>query len=578
MALYSRESIETLKTKIDLVDVVQSHIEMKRAGGAYKGLCPFHEEKSPSFIIQKGDTHYHCFGCQAHGDAISFLMNHLRMGFSEAVEHLAERFDVPLVKTAEKDQPQELLRKEVRRALADAAAFYHFYLLHTEEGRQALAYLYERGLDLDFIKMFQIGLAPEGSRGGAVLKERGHRREALEAAGLVSKHHDFFHDRITFPIRDAVGHVVGFSARKIKEETFGGKYINTAETLLFKKSHLLFGLSYSRHRIAKERKALIVEGQIDALRLIQEGFDYTVAGQGTAFTETHADILVKLGVKKVLLAFDSDRAGQEAASKVGDIFMKLSIEVLIVRMPADMDPDSFLLAKGPTAFQELLAQPESYISFLIRRHDTSSPTAKAQTAQELKERISAWNNPLLVHESLKQIAALLQVPEETLGLKAGQVVSLSYQKRLSLQASFVDPIKVLEMDLIRLLLMGADPGLIFNNLGAEQLLHTGCREMFVALQERFVKKEEINLLDLAAHLTDEGHVQLLNEILQKKVNQLRLGEHTKEVVKKILERNWMQEAENLRLKIQSLNHSEEEALALAKELTLLKKNPPNIMI
>lgn len=578
MALYSRESIETLKTKIDLVDVVQSHIEMKRAGSAYKGLCPFHEEKSPSFIIQKGDTHYHCFGCHAHGDAISFLMNHLRMGFSEAVEHLAERFDVPLIKTSVRDEPQELLRKEARRALADAAEFYHFYLLHTEEGHKALAYLFERGLDLDFIRMFQIGLSPEGSRGGAVLKERGHRRESLEAAGLVSKNHDFFQDRITFPIRDAVGHVVGFSARKMKEETFGGKYVNTAETLLFKKSHVLFGLSYSRHRIAKERKALIVEGQIDALRLIQEGFDYTVAGQGTAFTETHADILVKLGVKKVLLAFDADRAGQEAAIKVGDIFMRLSIEVLVVRMPADMDPDSFLLAKGSAAFQELLSQPESYISFLIRQHDTSSPSAKAQTAQELKERIAAWQNPLLVHESLKQIATLLQVPEETLGLKAGQVVSLSYQKKLSLKASFVDPIKVLEMDLIRLLLMGADPDIIFNNISDKQLLHEGCRAMFVALQERFTKKEGANLLDLAAHLENEEHVQLLNEILQKKVNQQRLLEHTKEVVQKILERNWMQEAENLRLKIQSLNHSEEEALSLAKELAILKKNHPKMTL
>ncbi|MEI6532140.1 MAG: DNA primase, partial [Chlamydiota bacterium] len=333
MALYSRESLETLKTKIDLVDLVQSHVELKRAGSAYKGLCPFHDEKSPSFIIQRGDSHYHCFGCQAHGDAIAFLMNHLRMSFSDAVVHLAERFDVPLIKNEGEDKAADFLRKEARKALAEAATFFHFYLLHTAEGHVVLEYLYGRGLDLEFIKAFQVGLAPLGSLLTKVLKEKGYKENSLEAAGLFAKGHDFFQDRITFPIRDAVGHVIGFSARKYKEETFGGKYVNSSETLFFKKSHILFGLSYSRARIAKERKALIVEGQIDALRLIQEGFDFTVASQGTAFTEHQGEMLHKLGVKKVLLAFDSDKAGQEASIKVGDMFIRLGVEVAIVQMP-----------------------------------------------------------------------------------------------------------------------------------------------------------------------------------------------------------------------------------------------------
>lgn len=577
MALYSRDSLETLKTRIDLVEVMAPYVELKKTGSAYKGLCPFHDEKSPSFIINKGDSHYHCFGCHAHGDAISFLMNHLRMSFSDAVQHLAERFDVQLTKTSEEDNTQDFLRKDARKALAEAASFFHFYLLHTPEGHHVLNYLYDRGLDLEFIKTFQLGLAPLDGLLSKVLKEKGHREQAIETAGLFAKGHDFFQDRITFPIRDPVGHVIGFSGRKYKEETFGGKYVNTSETLLFKKSHVLFGLSYSRSRIAKEHKALIVEGQIDALRLIQEGFDYTVAGQGTAFTESQAQMLIKLGVKKVLLAFDSDRAGQEATVKVGDIFMRQAIEVAVVRMPIGMDPDAFLLAKGPRAFEELLMQTESYVAFLVRLHPTTTATAKVQAAHEIKARIAAWPDPLLVHESLKELALLLQVPEETLGLKPGQVATLSYQKKLALKTSLVDPIKILETDLIRLLLLGADNDIAFNNLKEDLFLHEGCRAMFVACQAQHSAGKTTDLLTVAGQLTNDEHLSLLNEILQKKVNNQRVNEHLKEVVQKILERQWMMEAESLRLKIQSLNHSEEEALALAKELAELRKNPPKVV-
>ncbi len=575
--MYSRESLETLKTKIDLVDLVQSHVELKRNGATYKGLCPFHDEKSPSFIIQRGDSHYHCFGCQAHGDAIAFLMNHLRMSFSDAVVYLAERFDVPLIKNEGEDKSSDILRKDARKALLEAAEFFHFYLLHTDVGHVVLGYLYERGLDLEFIKKFQVGLSPIGSLLTKVLKEKGHKEAALEAAGLFSRGHDFFQDRITFPILDAVGHVIGFSARKYKEETFGGKYVNSSETCLFKKSHVLFGLSYSRARIAKEHRALIVEGQIDALRLIQEGFDFTVASQGTAFTDYQGEVLYKLGIKKVLLAFDSDKAGQEATIKVGDMFIRLGVEVVIVQMPNEMDPDSFLLVRGPKAFGELLVQTESYISFLIRQHPTSTAVAKVQAAHAIKERITAWPDPLMVHESLKELAILLQVPEETLGLKAGQVAMLSYQKKLALKSSFVDPIKVLETDLISLMLLGLENDIVFSNLKEEHFLNEACKRIYKIFLDYYARGQVIDILTVATSLNSEEDLALLNEILQKKVNTQRLKGLLREVIQKILERQWMWEAELLRVKIQSLNHSESEALLLAKELAELRKNPPKVL-
>lgn len=303
MVLFSKDSLETLKQRIDLVEVMSAHVDFKKSGSAYKALCPFHDEKTPSFMIQKGDSHYHCFGCGAHGDAIQFLMSHQKMSFIEAVESLAQRFHVHLEKLEDKEEQKGPSKALMKEALNFAAQFYHHALLHTAEGHEALQYLYKRGLDLDFIRHFQIGLAPKAHPGllRKVMQAKSIYPDVLLEAGLLGEgrdgnFRDFFSDRIMFPIHHHTGGVIGFSARKYKEDTFGGKYVNTPETPLFKKSKVLFGLNYCRRRIAKERKAIVVEGQIDALRLIHAGFNITVAGQGTAFGEGHVKELMTLKI------------------------------------------------------------------------------------------------------------------------------------------------------------------------------------------------------------------------------------------------------------------------------------------
>ncbi|MES2122016.1 MAG: DNA primase, partial [Chlamydiota bacterium] len=315
MPHYTKDSLELLRQRIDLAEVLSSHLQMSRAGASFKALCPFHDEKTPSFVVQRGDSHYHCFGCGAHGDAIAFLMSYVKMSFSDAVESLAERFGVALETEEATDKERGPSKAELKKALEHAAALYHYLLLHSDEGRPALNYLYARGLTLDFLQQFQVGYAPNAQDTlMRYLRAKGIEEAIIHEAGLMmitqyGKKRDFFTDRITFPIRDAMGSVIGFSSRKYKEETFGGKYINTPETLLFKKSRVLFGLSYSRTRIAKQKEAIIVEGQIDCLRLIHAGFNYVVAGQGTAFGEDHVRELIHLGVRKVFLAVDGDRAG-----------------------------------------------------------------------------------------------------------------------------------------------------------------------------------------------------------------------------------------------------------------------------
>lgn len=587
MPFFTKESLEELRQKIDLVDLLSSHMELKRAGGSFKGLCPFHDEKSPSFVVQRGDQHYHCFGCGAHGDAIKFLMEYLRVSFSEAVETLAARFHVTLHYTESGDR-DEFDRKRIKEALREACRFFQWSLLHTDEGHAALQYLYGRGIDLEFIRKFGIGLAPRMSR---LFRQYMHSLRfsdtILSQAGLLTdpqkgRQREFFYDRITFPVRDVSGAVIGFSARKFREETTGGKYVNTPETPVFKKSRILYGLNYCRRRIAKDRRVIVVEGQLDALRLIDSGFDLSVASQGTAFGEGHLAQLVNLGVQTAYLAFDGDVAGREAAEKVGNLFQQKGIEVGVLKMEKGDDPDTYLCRSGPEAFTQLLEEAEDYLSFCVRHFSSQvniqSPAGKDQLVQLITKRIDAWENPVMVHESKKRLAEKLGLPASLIG--AGVAPHIHVKQSLKMTRIDVDPDKVLETDLLRWLLLfgGAEPDLV--SLCREHLDEAGfkvdiCRKIYTAYLD---SEPPIDLLALAIEVDSPDVESLLSSIQAKKINQERWKEQVPETIQKILERNWMREREEIKVKLHSGTCSDDEALTLVKKFDALKGAPPKVEI
>jgi DNA primase len=591
MAIFNKESLESLRQRVDLVEVLSSYVELKRTGSSYKGLCPFHDEKSPSFIVQKGDSHYHCFGCGAHGDAIQFLMTHQKMSFSDSVESLAQRFHVHLEKsegTEEKKGPGKALLKN---ALEFASQFYHFYLLHSKEGHAALHYLYSRGIDLEFIQHFSIGLSPKNS--GIVrkaLQAKGIQDNVMLAAGLIAstangQWRDCFNDRIMFPIHNASGEVIGFSGRKYKEETFGGKYVNTSETDLFKKSRVLYGLNHSRRRITKERHALIVEGQVDALRLIQEGFNFTVAGQGTAFGEGHVKELLNLGVNQVFLALDSDAAGREATAKIGHLFQKEGVEVRIVQLPEGDDPDSFLRDKGPQAFIQLLGEGVDYLSFLVKHLgqglDINSPAGKSELIQNAVKMIRAWDHPVMVHETLRKLAHLMKVPEDYVGVGQEQLPHIYVKKSASVGFQAVDPDRIIETDLLRwLLLFGQEQTrlieLVKSNLVKEDLHVPICQKIFEVYFNNVENHRPCDLLSLVIDLDDAEAQLVLADLVQKMVNKERAEQQLIETIQKIFDRNWMEKREEIRMRIQSGQCTDEEATALIKVFDELKRNPPKV--
>jgi DNA primase len=591
--MYTKDSLELLRQRIDLAEVLSVHLNLQRSGSSFKTLCPFHEEKTPSFIVQKGDAHYHCFGCGAHGDAIAFLMSHVKMSFTDAIESLAERFQVTLEKTEEPIKEKGPSRAQLKQALELASGLYHYLLIHSSEGQVALRYLYKRGLDLDFIRQFQVGFAPR--HGNIVMRylyEMGIDERIQEEAGLIlmtqqGRRRDFFSDRITFPIRDPLGTVIGFSARKFKEETFGGKYINTPETVLFKKSRVLFGLSYCRSKIAKEAKAIIVEGQIDCLRLIHAGFNYAVAGQGTAFGEDHVKELMHLGVNRVYLALDSDEAGLAAAAKIGHLFQKKGVEVLVVPLPKDSDPDSLLIDRGPEFFAALLKESTDYLiflfSYLSRDKDLHSPSKKNEVVSEIVAKIKQWEMPVMVHESLKKLAEISQVPEAVLGIGQISLPDLFIKKSSSLQIQHIDPNRILEGDFIRWLVIASlqYPQLITiakANISKEHFCVPGAARLYAEFLQAFSEQRPCDMLTLGACLEGEEDQKLLGEIMQRKINLVKAEEGFKETVHKILIRQWMNEREAIRVKLQSGTLSDEEALGLARQFDEIKKCIPKVIV
>jgi DNA primase len=567
--MYSQESLQKLRDQIDLIDLLSSYMDLKKMGASYKGLCPFHDEKSPSFIVRQGDSHYHCFGCGAHGDAIRFLMEHQSLSFRESVEILAERYQLPMDKE-EGEHAAPLKTKLYKECMLFASRLYHHFLTHTQEGRAGLDYLFSRGISVDFIRRFQVGWAPENP--SLFLQATGAKKfskDVLKECGLLSTDgkRPFFRERITFPIRNAQGGVVGFSARKIREETFGGKYINSPETPLFKKSKLLFGMDCCRRKIAKEGRALIVEGQIDCLKLIEEGFDFTVASLGTAFQESHVAELTRLGVKRVDLLFDADNAGQAAISKTGDLFQKEGIAVGVSTMPKGEDPDSYLRRYGVEKFRDLLKNTSDYLNFQIRylgeKHNLNTPAGKANVVKEIKAQIQGWQDPVMIHESLKQLSQTLEVPEETLGLNPGAFRG-SY-KRETLQLGGIDPGRILEFDLLRwLFIMGSENKLYLSTaatyLKEEDFYDPVCRALFQA----HVKHPGAEILEVILESGEEKAPHYVEEIMKQKVNLQKAQGHFLETVQKLVDRRWLEEREEIKRKIHSGKYSDEQVLELAK--------------
>lgn len=395
MPRVKQSDIEQLKDRVDIVELIGSYISLKPAGpGSFKGLCPFHGEKSPSFHVRSNPAFYHCFGCGVGGDAFKFVQEMDKVGFSEAIEKLAQRTGYQL--TYEEGE-RETSNRNLLLSINKAASEYYKSQLQSEEGRAARDFLVARGFNLESIADFEVGYAPKGWQNlSQHLTEKGFKLEDQALAGLLSKgekgYYDRFRGRVLWPIRDANSQVVGFGARKLYADDQGPKYLNTPETPVYHKSTVLYGLDLARKEIASKRQVVVVEGYTDVMACHLAGEKTAVATCGTAFGEEHIKLINRLlgqstEPASVVFTFDPDAAGEKAALKVYGDASKFNALTFVASGPAGLDPSDLRQQQGDAAVVEMLKNRKPLFEFVIQHRlsqfnlsDIDSRVAAARAA------------------------------------------------------------------------------------------------------------------------------------------------------------------------------------------------------
>ncbi len=411
MARIKDTCVQEVKAAADIVEVVSARTSLKRASSArYTGRCPFHEERTPSFSVDPVGKLYYCFGCGKGGDVVRFVQETENVDFAGAIEWLADRFRVPLEyeETSPRQDAARRRRERLTSLLEQATAYFERVLWQTETGAPVREYLAGRGLGEEVAREFRLGL----SRGAGLVakaRERGFSVEEIRAAGLANQRgNDYFPYRLMFPLADARGRVIGFQARKLRDDDpLRGKYVNTPESEIFKKGNVLYGLHLARPAIAKQDRAIVVEGNTDVIALRQAAVEPVVASMGTALTEQQLKELGRL-TKRLFLCFDADAAGQEATLRGMELAVRQGFDVRVVALPKGEDP-----ADAPGSFAARLGSAESYLHYRVRI--TLERAADRQEAfVRAREILAPFEDSPERQEALRLLADRLDLPRETL--------------------------------------------------------------------------------------------------------------------------------------------------------------------
>ena len=420
MAGIPEEVIDAVRARVDIVDLIQSYIPLKKQGRDFKACCPFHSEKTPSFTVRPDRQYYHCFGCGKHGNAISFVMERENVDFPTAIRLLAQKYNIYIPEEEERrprsgarqypENPNQSYSEKKDRLFLLHEKLREWYVMNLKNNPEApvAQYLATRNLAPESIQRFSLGMSLDSWDAAMVFaKNLGFTDAELAEGGIIktfddnpSKRYDLFRNRLMFPIWDELGRVVGFSARTIESDPKAMKYVNTPETPIFKKGRILYGMHLARSEMSDNKLgcAILCEGQLDVIAMHAAGFPNSVAAEGTAFTPEQARMLRRY-TGKIKLALDSDNAGTKAVFKDAEILLPLGFDVKVVRFPGGKDPDELLKQQGREAIAEAVAQAMDFFEFAVREFSVKygdSPSGKAQTAANMLQLIA-----LLESESTK---------------------------------------------------------------------------------------------------------------------------------------------------------------------------------
>ena len=517
--LISDDTIERIKGRVDIADIVSQHVSLSRAGQNLKGLCPFHHEKTPSFTVSPTKQIFHCFGCGAGGNVFTFLSRLTGASFPEVVRDLGQTVGIEIEERASHSSPQSVMAQTVERINQAATAWFQTNLRDERIGRQAREYLAHRGVESGMADRFGIGVAPAEWDGLLrALTKKGFSQSDLASAGLViartnkSGFYDRFRARVMFTINDLRKRVVGFGGRVLGDDT--PKYLNSSDTVLFKKSHTLFALDHAREAIAKTKTVIVVEGYFDAIALHQAGLAHTVATLGTALTSDHVQALRRFASNVVLL-FDPDPAGVRAALRGLDLFVNSGLGVKVVTLPVGEDPDTYVRKEGPEAFARLEEQAPSLLDFSLEQSlkatEVETIEGRIRSVDELLRILQKSEHPIEREERLKVVA-------ERLGISQARLIErypiLSQQRRQDSggprqAVAGATPMETLfkgapeERDLAVLLLRGMLSAADVRRLKPDQFSVGGCRRLVELALDQVDRDGRIRVQPLLGRLIDD---------------------------------------------------------------------------
>lgn len=443
--MITRDTIAKIMDTAQIEDVVRDFVNLRKSGSILKGNCPFHQEKTPSFVVNPNKNIFKCFGCGKGGDSVNFIMEHEKFTYPEALRYLANKYHIEIEETQVSNEDKQVQgeKESLLIALNYAAKFYQTQLTDTEDGKAiGLSYFKERGFLDDTINTFQLGYSPDSydTFYKQAIKD-GYSEEILLKAGLIKekngKHYDFFRDRVMFPIFNVTGKVVAFGGRMLKSgktdnpNVYNPKYINTAETEVYHKSQVLYGISHAKADIRKHDVCFLVEGYTDVISLYQAGIKNVVASSGTALTKEQVQ-LIKRFTENMVILYDGDAAGVKAALRGLDIVLEQGLNVKLVLLPDNEDPDSFVKKNGTDATLEFIQKhQQDFILFKASRgieEVKNDPVKKSEIIKDIVESIAKVDDNIKRQLYIKHCADIVEVPENILVNETNRIRTQQFKK------------------------------------------------------------------------------------------------------------------------------------------------------
>jgi DNA primase len=531
---FSTSTLEQIRAASDIVDVIGSYLPLKRAGANFVALCPFHKEKTPSFNVNPHRQIFHCFGCHKGGDVFAFVKEYESLDFPEAVRRLAERAKIPLeYEQGAGEQQARHLKERLLQIHEQITLRWQGALANEAGGQIARDYLARRGVSAEAVKLFRLGYAPDlWDDTVNWARSKGHEPALVEQAGLIlrkeggSGHYDRFRGRLMFPICDEQGRVIGFSGRILAGDEKTAKYVNSPETPIFTKSKVFFGLDKSKRALLDAGGAIVCEGQLDLIACFMAGVQNIVAPQGTAFTADHARIL-KRYVEEVVLCFDSDEAGQNAAVRSLDSLLASGLAVRVAVVPTPHDPDSFIKASGGAAFMQLIERADGFFDFYLNRlcatNAVTTDKGRLAVLHAMSEAIHKTANLVLIDKYAQKTAFRLGVSPDAVRAEFRKLSrAVRSPVREDRTGAFADtaapplpaPVPPLERWLLRVLLTSDDlVGWITERLDGRWVRHPVARLIIEARLSAFRDHSWAGVAPFLNSFQDEEARGLITEVV-----------------------------------------------------------------